>query len=158
MGEVYKALDLKLNRFVALKFLAPDLLPSEGVGERFMEVAMAVSVLNHPHIATLFDIQQVENGKFLVLEYLAGGTLKARLEAIHRRGERLSIEELLEYAKQAAEGLAHAHRRGIIHRDLKPSNLMLTEEGQLKITDSGSAKLSRSSPRTAPGRRIGTSR
>jgi len=158
MGEVYKALDLKLNRFVALKFLAPDLLPSEGIGERFMQEAMALSVLNHPHIATLFDIHQVGNGKFLVLEYLAGGTLKARLEAIHRRGEQLSIEELLEYAKQAAEGLAHAHRHGIIHRDLKTSNLMLTEEGQLKITDFGIAKLSRFSPSTAPGRLIGTPR
>src|SRR5258707_15194096 len=135
MGEVYKALDLKLNRFVALKFLAPDLLPSKGGGERFIQEAMALSVLNHPHIATLFEIQEVENKKFLVLEYLAGGTLRTRLEEVHRRGEQLSIEELLEYAKQAAEGLAHAHRRGIIHRDLKTINLMLTEEGQLKITD-----------------------
>ena len=158
MGEVYKALDQKLNRLVALKFLAPGIVTSADARERFMQEATALSVLNHPHIATLFDIHEVDNRKFLVLEYLAGGTLKARLEGLARGGERLSIEELLEYAKQAGEGLAHAHRRGIIHRDIKTSNLMLTEERQLKITDFGVAKLSRFAGNTTPGLLIGTLR
>ena len=158
MGEVYKALDQKLNRLVALKFLAPGIVTSADARERFMQEARALSVLNHPHIATLFDIHEVDNRKFLVLEYLAGGTLKARLEGLARGGERLSIEELLEYAKQAGEGLAHAHRRGIIHRDIKTSNLMLTEERQLKITDFGVAKLSRFAGNTTPGLLIGTLR
>jgi serine/threonine-protein kinase len=157
-GEVYKALDQKLNRLVALKFLAPGIVTSAGTRERFMQEATALSVLNHPHIATLFDIHEVEKRAFLVLEYLAGGTVKARLEGLARGGERLSIEELLEYGKQAGEGLAHAHRRGIIHRDIKTSNLMLTEERQLKITDFGVAKLSRFTGNTTPGILIGTLR
>ncbi len=141
MGVVYKALDLKLNRLVALKFLPPGLAASVETRERFAQEATALSLLNHPHIATLFDIQEVESRRFLVLEYLPGGTLKARMDALSHEGKRLSIDEVLEYAKQTAEGLAHAHRRGIIHRDIKTSNLMLTEEGQLKITDFGVAKL-----------------
>ncbi len=158
MGVVYKALDLKLNRLVALKFLPPGLAASVETRERFAQEATALSLLNHPHIATLFDIQEVESRRFLVLEYLPGGTLKARMDALSHEGKRLSIDEVLEYAKQTAEGLAHAHRRGIIHRDIKTSNLMLTEEGQLKITDFGVAKLSRFGGSTTPGSLIGTVR
>jgi len=158
MGVVYKALDLKLNRLVALKFLAPDLAASAEARERSIQEATALSLLNHPHIATLFDIEEVDGKRFLVLEYLAGGTLKDRLEAINRDGHQFPIEEMLDYARQTAEGLAHAHRRGIIHRDLKTSNLMLTEEGQLKITDFGIAKLNQFGGSTAPGTLIGTPR
>ncbi len=158
MGEVYKALDLKLNRFVALKFLAARLSLSSSARQRFTEEAMALSVLNHPHIGTLFDIQQVEDRQFLVLEYLPGGTLKALLEALYRRGEHLSFAVLLDYATQVAEGLSYAHRRAVIHRDLKTSNVMLTEERQLKITDFGVAKLSQFSVSTIPGSLIGTLR
>ena len=158
MGEVYKALDLKLNRLVALKFLAARLSLSSSARQHFMEEAMALSVLNHPHIATLFDIQQVEERQFLVLEYLPGGTLKAVLEAVTRRGEQLSFEVLLDYATQVAEGLSYAHRRAVVHRDLKTSNVMLTEERQLKITDFGVAKLSQFSVSTIPGSLIGTLR
>ena len=158
MGEVYKALDLKLNRLVALKFLAPGMSLSTASRERFMQEAAALSLLNHPHIATLFDIEESDGAHFLVLEYLPGGTLKALLESCNGRGEHLPIEGVLDYATQAADGLSYAHRRGIIHRDLKTSNLMLTEEGQLKITDFGVAKLSRFSANTAPGSLIGTLR
>jgi len=158
MGEVYKALDLKLNRLVALKFLTARLSPSGNASHPFMEEAMALSVLNHPHIATLFDIQQVEDRQFLVLEYLPGGTLKSLLEVVYRRGEHLSFDVLLDYATQVAEGLSYAHRRAVIHRDLKTSNLMLTEERQLKITDFGIAKLSHFSVTTTPGSLIGTLR
>jgi len=158
MGEVYKALDLKLNRLVALKFLAARLSLSSSARQHFMEEAMALSVLNHPHIATLFDIQQVEERQFLVLEYLPGGTLKALLDELSRRGEHLSFEVLLDYATQVAEGLSYAHRRALVHRDLKTSNLMLTEERQLKITDFGVAKLSQFSVSTIPGSLIGTLR
>ncbi|HKD39331.1 MAG TPA: serine/threonine-protein kinase, partial [Myxococcaceae bacterium] len=158
MGVVYKALDLKLNRLVALKFLPATFAASNETLERFAQEATALSLLNHPHIATIYDIHQVENRRFLVLEYLAGGTLKARLDSVTEEGKRLPIDEVLSYATQTAEGIAHAHRRGIIHRDIKTSNLMLTEEGRVKITDFGVAKLSRFSGGTTPGSLIGTVR
>ena len=158
MGVVYKALDRKLNRLVALKFLPRDLVASPEANERFIQEATALSLLNHPHIATLFDFEEADGDRFLVLEYLAGGTLKDRVEALSREGRQLPIEEVLDYARQTAEGLVHAHRRGIIHRDLKTNNLMLTEEGRLKITDFGIAKLSQFGGSTAPGTVIGTPR
>ena len=158
MGVVYKALDRKLNRLVALKFLPRDLVASPEANQRVIQEATALSLLNHPHIATLFDLEETNGDRFLVLEYLAGGPLKARIEARSREGHQLPIEEVLDYARQAAEGLAHAHRRGIIHRDLKTNNLMLTEEGRLKITDFGIAKLSQFGGSTAPGILIGTPR
>ena len=158
MGVVYKALDRKLNRVVALKFLPRDLVASPEANQRVLQEATALSLLNHPHIATLFDLEEVNGDRFLVLEYLGGGTLKARVEALSREGHQLSIEELLDYAIQTAEGLAHAHRRGIIHRDLKTNNVMLTEERRLKITDFGIAKLSQFGGSTRPGSLIGTPR
>src|SRR6516162_6291934 len=115
MGVVYKALDRKLNRLVALKFLPRDLVASPEANERFIQEATALSLLNHPHIATLFDFEEADGDRFLVLEYLAGGTLKDRVEALSREGRQLPIEEVLDYARQTAEGLVHAHRRGIIH-------------------------------------------
>src|ERR1700736_4365400 len=89
MGVVYKALDLKLNRLVALKFLPAGLAASPETRERFTQEATALSLLNHPHIATLFDIHEVEGRRFLVLEYLPGGTLKAHLDVVVQQGQRL---------------------------------------------------------------------
>ena len=156
MGVVYKAVDQKLHRLVALKFLPPQAPHSNADFQRFLQEANALSALNHPHISTIFAVETVGEQQFLVLEYLAGGTLKAKLQQTYSSGAVLSIEDVLKYARQTAEGLAHAHSRGIVHRDVKTSNLMLTAEGDVKVTDFGVAKLSGSSIATVPGSLMGT--
>jgi serine/threonine-protein kinase len=156
MGVVYKAVDQKLHRLVALKFL-PAQAPHSNVDfERFLQEANALSALNHPHISTIYAVETSGEQQFLVLEYLPGGTLKAKLQKTYGSGGVLSIDDVLRYARQTAEGLAHAHSRGIVHRDVKTSNLMLSEEGDVKITDFGVAKLSGSSIATVPGSLMGT--
>ena len=153
MGVVYKALDQKLNRYVALKFLPPHIGGSGLHFQRFLQEANALSALNHPHIATIYAVETAGDRQFLSLEFLPGGTLKAKLR---QSAATLSFENVLKYGQQAAEGLAHAHARGIIHRDVKTSNLMLTEQGDVKLTDFGIAKLTGSSLNTSPGGLIGT--
>ena len=156
MGIVYKALDQKLNRLVALKFLPPQIDASGVHLQRFLQEANALSALNHPNIATIYAVETAGDRQFLSMEFLPGGTLKAELERIKNGGTTLSLDEVLKYAQQTAEGLAHAHAHGIIHRDVKPSNLMLTEAGDVKITDFGVAKLTGSSLKTLPGGLVGT--
>ena len=142
MGVVYKAQDTKLDRTVALKFLPPDAVASPEEIARFRQEAQAISSLNHPRIATIHDIDETNDHKFLILEYLPGGTLKSKISHLQSSGKVLSLKEVLEYGLQIAEGLDHAHRHGIIHRDVKTANIMLTEEGAVKITDFGLAKFS----------------
>jgi len=156
MGVVYKAVDRRLNRPVALKFLPPQAPHSNVDFQRFLQEANALSALNHPHISTIYAVETSGDQQFLVLEYLPGGTLKAKLQKTYGSGGVLSIDDVLRYARQTAEGLAHAHSRGIVHRDVKTSNLMLSEEGDVKITDFGVAKLSGSSLATVPGSLMGT--
>lgn len=156
MGVVYKAVDNTLGRVVALKFLSADRMNAREVA-RFEDEARAISTLNHPHIATIYEFGQAAGNRFLVLEYLPGGTLGEVLRRLASSGERLRFENLLDYALQIAEGLAHAHRHGIIHRDVKCENVMLTEEGTLKITDFGLAKLrAAETGGTRPGTVAGT--
>jgi tetratricopeptide (TPR) repeat protein len=152
MGVVYSALDRKLDRLVALKFLPLGLVDSKESLERLLHEAKAISALNHPNIATIHGLEEEGGERFLVLEYIPGGTLKKKLSS----NRWLTIGEILNYAIGAAEGLAHAHRRGIVHQDIKTSNLMLTEEDTVKITDFGLAQ-SAASPGTAkPGFVAGT--
>ncbi len=156
MGIVYKALDQKLNRWVALKFLPPQIDASGTHFQRFLQEANALSALNHPNIATIYAVETAGDRQFLSIEFLPGGTLKAKLQQTYSGGAILSFDDVLKYAQQTAEGLAHAHARGIVHRDVKTSNLMLTEEGDVKITDFGVAKLTGSSLKTLAGGLIGT--
>jgi serine/threonine protein kinase len=135
MGEVYRARDTRLDRTVALKVIRPSELPGPERLERFKREARAISRVNHPHICALYDISEHNGEAFLVMEYIAGQTLAARLE----RGP-LGIEEVLRYGVQIADGLDIAHRNGVVHRDLKPSNIMLTRGG-VKLLDFGLAKL-----------------
>ena len=141
MGEVFAATDTRLHRRVAVKVLPGGVAEDQEVRARFAREAEAVAALTHPHICTLYDIGRHDNVDFLVMEYLEGDTLAARLA----EGP-LPFGRALVYAKEIASALNHAHSQGIIHRDLKPANIMLTGGGA-KLLDFGLAKF-----RTAPGR------
>src|SRR5580693_2258328 len=134
MGEVYRARDTRLDRTVAIKVLTEGLESAPEVRQRFDREARAVSSLNHPHICALYDVGHQNGIDYLVMEYLEGQTLAARIE----KGP-LPTPELLRTASQIADALDKAHRRGIIHRDLKPGNVMLTKSGA-KLLDFGLAK------------------
>ena len=134
MGEVYRALDSRLGRTVAVKVLPDRLSSSQELRQRLEREARAVSSLSHPHICALFDIGHEEDVDFLVMEHLEGETLATRLE----RGP-LPPEQLLPLAIQIADALEAAHRHGVVHRDLKPANVMITRDGA-KLLDFGLAK------------------
>jgi eukaryotic-like serine/threonine-protein kinase len=156
MGVVYKAQDSKLDRLVALKFLPMNLTASQEEISRFEQEAKVISALNHPNIETIHDVDEVDGQKYLVLEYIPGGTLKSRLKQLKSEDKEFSLTEVIDYGIQMAEGLAHAHRRQIIHRDVKTENIMLTEEGKVKLTDFGLAKLRGSVHQTRTGSTLGT--
>ncbi len=156
MGVVYKAHDLNLDRYVALKFLSHDLFMSKEETARFQQEAKTISSLNHPNIEIIHDVNEDNGKKFLVLEYISGGTLKATLKQLKSEDKELSISNVLEYGIQIASALAHAHNHQIIHRDVKSENVMLTNEGIQKITDFGLAKLKGSVHITKTGSTIGT--
>jgi len=139
MGEVYKARDTRLNRFVALKVLKAELLSNAARKQRFVQEAQAASALNHPNIVTVHDVFEHEGIDCLVMEYIDGKTLDA---LIPHQGIRLN--EALRIAVQIAEGLRKAHSAGIIHRDIKPSNIIVANDGPVKILDFGLAKLTES--------------
>ena len=136
MSEVYLAQDTQLRRHVALKFLSVKYSQSEERLRRFKQEAYAVAALNHPNIAHIYEIGELDDHHFIVMEYVEGETLR---EKIHRARE--PLRQLLKYMVQVAEGLTKAHTEGIVHRDLKPDNIMITEDGYAKILDFGLAKL-----------------
>ena len=136
MGEVYRAQDVKLGREVAIKVLPETFARDQLKLRRFEQEARLLANLEHPNICTLHDIGSQEGIDYLVMEYIKGEALSARLA----RG-RLSVEQSLKYAIQIADALDKAHRRGITHRDIKPGNVVITEDDQVKLLDFGLAKL-----------------
>jgi eukaryotic-like serine/threonine-protein kinase len=144
MGEVYKAHDTRLDRTVAIKVLPAGRDRSAELRQRFEREARTISSLNHPHICTLYDIGEHESTTFLVMEYLEGETLQARLD----RGA-LSLTQVLGFAVEIAGALELAHRHGVVHRDLKPANVMLTASGA-KLLDFGLAKMTTPATGAAP--------
>src|SRR5262245_39866377 len=135
MGVVFRALDTKLGRDVALKLLPDHFADDPERLVRFEREAQALASLNHPNIAQIYGLEESSNARCIVMELVEGETLQQRL----KRGP-ISIDESLAIAKQIADALESAHEKGVIHRDLKPANIKLRPDGQVKVLDFGLAK------------------
>jgi len=151
MGEVYLALDTRLNRNVALKFLPPHLCQDEDCRKRFTREAQAAASLDHPNVAAIHEVGEFQGRPFYAMQVVEGQSLKDVIA-----GRDLSIERVLEIAIQTCEGLQAAHDKGIVHRDIKPSNVLLDGHGRMRIVDFGLAAVRGSEHLTKTGSTLGT--
>jgi non-specific serine/threonine protein kinase len=152
MGVVYKALDTKLDRHVAIKFLPHHLQADPDAKTRFIHEAKAASALEHPNICSIYEIDETpDHQMYMVMPSYDGQSLQDRIE-----DGPVSVDEALEYVEQVASGLAKAHARGIVHRDIKPGNIFVTEDGHIMILDFGLAKLAGQTKITKTGTTVGT--
>ncbi len=149
MGEVYRAHDTKLDRFVALKFLPEAVSNSSDETARFIHEAQAAAALNHPNICTVYGIEESDGKYFIAMEFVDGQTLRARMG-------NLSLKQAVDIGIQIAEGLGAAHEKGIVHRDVKPENIMIRKDGIAQVMDFGLAKLRGTSRLTKEGSTVGT--
>ncbi len=142
MGVVYKAVDSRLGRLVAIKLLPANAEPNPDRRRRFLQEARAASALNHPNIVTIHEIAEYDGVDSIVMEYVPGQTLAQAIgAAMHRTGRGLAVPQALAYSIQIASGLGRAHAAGIVHRDLKPANVMVRNDGLVKLVDFGLAKI-----------------
>lgn len=144
MGEVYRAMDARLSREVAIKVLPREFSTDADSLRRFEQEARAAGALNHPNILVIYDVGTDNGSPYVVAELLEGETLRDRIG-----NAALPLRKALDYALQIAHGLAAAHEKGIVHRDLKPENIFITKDGRAKILDFGLAKLT--GPKMASG-------
>ena len=140
MGVVYRAEDTKLERTVALKFLAARLLNDTEAKERFLREAKAAAALHHPNICPVYEIDEADGKTFISMAFVEGETLEDKIA----RGP-LEFKEALEIGRQVAKGLQAAHEKGIVHRDVKPANVLVSQDGQATIMDFGLARLTEAS-------------
>jgi eukaryotic-like serine/threonine-protein kinase len=152
MAAVYLALDLALNRKVAIKTMLPELVSREGMVERFKREAQTAAGLSHPHIIQIFSVKQTKELVYFVMKFIEGRSLES---VINEKGK-LSVEMTQIVLSQVASALAYAHRKGVVHRDIKPANIMIDEDGWAIVTDFGIAKVQEAQNLTATGTAIGT--
>ena len=156
MAQVYKAYHPQLDRYVAIKVLRTDLVEEVEFLSRFRREARAVAALRHPHIVQIYDFDAQDDLYYMVMELLEGNTLKAYLNNLRVREERLPLGEMVKIFSDVLDGLSYAHGEGIIHRDLKPANIMLTRRGQAVLTDFGIAQIVGGTQYTISGALMGT--
>ena len=147
MGIVYKALDQKLNRVVALKVVHPHLTSDTSFLQRFLREARAMARLQHDNIVTIYSVEQDQNTQFMVMEYFPGTNLHGRIQP----HVGLPLTEALAITCQIAKALAYAHTHGIIHRDIKPANVLIGPDDRVKLTDFGIAAALDEAPLTTAG-------
>ena len=151
MAVIYKALDTRLNRYVAIKVLKEEFAADPALYADFTSESQAVAMLSHPNIVAVYDVSSTEQANYIVMELIEGITLK---QYINRRGA-LSWKEALHFASQIARALTHAHERGIIHRDIKPQNVMILKDANIKVSDFGIASLE-NTKKEADGQAVGS--
>ncbi len=154
MGIVYKAQDMKLDRFVALKFLPHHVVATEAEQSRFLQEAKSAALLNHPNVCVIHSIEDVDGKQFIVMEYVEGKTLRRVIE--EHSDARMKINDAITYATQIGDALQEAHGKGIIHRDIKSENIMVNAKNQIKVMDFGLAKLKGSLKLTRSSSTAGT--
>ncbi|TDI96514.1 MAG: hypothetical protein E2O76_11610 [Caldithrix sp.] len=156
MGVVYKAEDTKLKRDVAIKFLPRQIASNREERKRFEIEAKAAAALNHPNIATIYAIEEVDDEMFIVMEYIEGQELHELVGAGFKPAPTLTLDKIVDYATQIASGLQAAHEKDVTHRDIKSANIMVTGKGQVKIMDFGLAKVRGGVQLTQVGTTLGT--